>query len=44
MMYFDLIEKLKGHMDTDPIINTTTKGISLRLTYLSNPYSHYVTS
>ena len=25
-MYFDLIDKLKGHMDTDPIINTTTKG------------------
>lgn len=26
MKYFDLIDKLKGHMDTDPIINTTTKG------------------
>jgi len=25
-MYFDLIDKLKSHMDTDPIINTTTKG------------------
>ena len=25
-MYFDLIDKLKGHMDTDPIIKTTTKG------------------
>ena len=26
MMYFDLIDKLKEHFDSDPIINTTTKG------------------
>lgn len=25
-MYFDLIDKLKEHLDNDPIVNTTTKG------------------
>lgn len=25
-MYFDLVDKLKQHLDADPIVNTTSKG------------------